>query len=93
MLRIVQNSDATSAKNYFSRGAREYYVDGGQELRGTWRGIGAQKLGLSGDITLAEWHAICDGLNPKTGEKLLQRIKDNRTIGYLRDGRRRCEPF
>ena len=82
MLRIVQNSDATGAKNYFSRGAREYYVDGGQELRGAWRGIGAQKLGLSDDITLAEWHAICDGLNPKTGEKLLQRIKDNRTVGY-----------
>ncbi len=57
-------------------------MDGGQEFRGVWRGIGAQKLGLSGDITLAEWHAICDGLNPKSGEKLLQRIKDNRTIGY-----------
>jgi conjugative relaxase-like TrwC/TraI family protein len=83
VLRIVQNCDAARAKSYYTKGAGEYYLDGQQqEFRGVWRGEGAKKLGLAGEITKADWHAICDGLNPKSGEKLLQRIKDHRTIGY-----------
>ena len=59
----------------------DYYLDG-QELAGVWRGEGAKKLGLTGEIERADWDALCDGINPKTGEKLLQRRKDNRTVGY-----------
>ncbi len=72
MLRITQNSHASGAKSYYS--SSDYYVDG-QELAGVWRGAAAAKLGLSGEISRADWDALCDGLNPKTGEKLLQRIK------------------
>ena len=79
MLRITQNSHASGAKSYYS--SSDYYVDG-QELAGVWRGAAAGKLGLSGEISRADWDALCDGLNPKTGEKLLQRIKSNRTAGY-----------
>jgi conjugative relaxase-like TrwC/TraI family protein len=82
MIRIVQNSAAGRAKSYFTSRAGEYYLDGQQELRGVWRGEAAGKLGLSGEIAKTDWDAICDGLNPKSGEKLLQRLKDNRTVGY-----------
>jgi conjugative relaxase-like TrwC/TraI family protein len=79
MLRITQNSHATGAKSYYS--SSDYYVDG-QERSGAWRGEGAKTLGLAGEITRSAWDALCDQLNPQTGEKLLQRRKDNRTVGY-----------
>ena len=79
MLRITQNSHASGAKSYYS--SSDYYVDG-QELSGVWKGAAAAKLGVSGEVERADWDAVCDGLNPKTGEKLLQRCKSNRTAGY-----------
>ena len=79
MLRVIQNSHAAGAKSYYSTG--DYYLDG-QELAGVWRGEGTKNLGLTGEIARADWDALCDGINPKTGEKLLQRRKDNRTVGY-----------
>jgi conjugative relaxase-like TrwC/TraI family protein len=79
MIRMNQQMHAAGAKNYYSAG--DYYLDG-QELRGVWRGEGSKTLGLMGDISRAEWDALCDGLNPKSGERLLQRIKSHRTIGY-----------
>jgi len=82
MLRVIPNSNVSRAKDYFSKSAGEYYLDGQQELRGVWRGEGAKLLGLSGDISRADWNAICDGFSPKTGEKLVQRLKANRTVGY-----------
>jgi conjugative relaxase-like TrwC/TraI family protein len=79
MLRINQNSHASGAKSYYS--SSDYYVDG-QELSGVWRGKGAAMLGLTGEIQRADWDALCDGINPKTGDRLLQRLKENRTICY-----------
>jgi conjugative relaxase-like TrwC/TraI family protein len=79
MLRITQNSHAGGAKSYYS--SSDYYVDG-QERSGVWRGEGAKTLGLTGGISRTDWDALCDQLNPNTGEKLLQRRKDNRTVGY-----------
>ena len=70
MLRINQNLQAAGAKSYYT--TADYYVDG-QERAGVWRGEGAKKLGLLGENKRADWDALCDGLNPKTGEKLLQR--------------------
>lgn len=82
MLTVYQNQSVDDAKKYFSKSAGEYYVDGQQELKGLWQGEGAKMLGLSGEITQAQWNSICDGFNPRTGEKLVQRFRDNRTVGY-----------
>jgi conjugative relaxase-like TrwC/TraI family protein len=79
MLRITQSKSAADAKRYFR--SSDYFVDG-QERAGLWRGEGAKKLGLTGEITREQWDAICDHLNPNTGEKLNQRRKDNATVGY-----------
>lgn len=79
MLRIHQQSNADAAKSYYTRA--DYLVNQ-NELVGRWRGEGAKRLGLSGEVQHDQWTALCDGLNPTNGEKLLQRLKDTRTIGY-----------
>jgi conjugative relaxase-like TrwC/TraI family protein len=80
MLRIVQNTSAAGAKSYFS--TSDYYAPGQQELKGVWRGKGAERLGLSGTIEKEAWEALCDNRNPVTGEKLTARQKSERRIGY-----------
>jgi conjugative relaxase-like TrwC/TraI family protein len=79
MLRIIQNQHVAGAKSYYS--TADYYTEG-QELAGRWRGNGAKLLGLSGIVKQEQWDAMCDHLDPNTGEKLFQRRKDNRTVGY-----------
>jgi len=79
MLRIRQNKHVAAAKNYYS--AADYYSEG-QELTGRWRGEGAKRLGLSGDVMQAQWDALCDNLHPQTGQRLTGRTDADRTIGY-----------
>jgi conjugative relaxase-like TrwC/TraI family protein len=79
MLRIIQNQHADGAKNYYS--VADYYTEG-QELTGRWRGEGAALLGLTGLIDKRDWDALCDQLDPRTGDQLIARRKVNRTVGY-----------
>jgi conjugative relaxase-like TrwC/TraI family protein len=80
MLRIVQNMQAASAAKYYT--TADYYCEGEQELSGRWRGLGANKLGLSGVIQKDAWEAICTGRDPQTDKSLLLRRNDKRTVGY-----------
>ncbi len=79
MLRINQNSSAGGAKTYYTQA--DYYTEG-QELAGYWRGIGAEKLGLSGTVDKADWESLCDNRYPGTGEPLTLRRKQERRVGY-----------
>jgi hypothetical protein len=79
VLRIVQNQAAGSAKTYYSHAA---YYNEGQELAGIWGGKAAECLGLRGAIEQRDFDALCDNLNPSTGERLTARTKSNRTVGY-----------
>src|SRR5258707_1017415 len=79
MLRITQNSTAGGAKSYYS--TSDYYSEG-QELVGIWRGKGAGRLGLYGNVRRDEWDALCDNRNPTTGGVLTPRQKENRRVGY-----------
>ncbi|HEY4311656.1 MAG TPA: MobF family relaxase [Pirellulales bacterium] len=79
MLRIIQNASPGGAKSYYS--TSDYYTEG-QELIGQWRGKGADRLGLSGDIDKADWEALCDNVHPGTGWPLTVRHKDQRRVGY-----------
>jgi conjugative relaxase-like TrwC/TraI family protein len=81
MLRVRPISSVDQAKSYFA--TPDYYLgDGEQELKGQWRGKGARMLGLSGEVKQADWHALCDNINPQTGEQLTIRQKANRIVGY-----------
>lgn len=80
MLRIIQSAQAGQAKSYYR--ATDYYLGDGQELAGRWRGEGARRLGLAGEVKQAEWDALCDNLDPQTGKRLTARQRDGRTVGY-----------
>jgi len=79
MLRIIQNTSAAGAKSYYS--TADYYTEG-QELTGQWRGEGASRLGLFGDVQKQQWDALCDNQHPQTGQTLTLRQKEHRRIGY-----------
>jgi conjugative relaxase-like TrwC/TraI family protein len=80
MLRVIASRNA---KEYFAESLkREDYYSEGQEVSGDWQGIGAQKLGLSGAVTTAAFESLCDNEKPGTKERLTQRNKSNRTVGY-----------
>lgn len=82
MLRINQQSSAAGAKTYFEEGlAREDYYTR-DAIPGHWGGRGAELLGLSGEVSRNEFLRLCDNLHPATGEKLTQRTRDGRTVGY-----------
>jgi conjugative relaxase-like TrwC/TraI family protein len=61
---------------------REDYYSEGQEVSGDWNGIAAERLGLSGAVTTAAFESLCDNEKPGTNERLTQRNKSNRTVGY-----------
>ena len=80
MLRVIASRNA---KEYFKQSLkREDYYSQGQEISGDWQGIGAQKLGLSGAVTTEAFESLCDNQKPGTNERLTQRNKSNRTVGY-----------
>ncbi len=79
MLRINQNSSAGGAKTYYTQA--DYYTEG-QELAGYWRGMGAEKLGLSGTVDKADWESLCDNRYPGTNLPLTLRRKQERRVGY-----------
>ena len=63
-----------NAKEYF----REHlavgdYYSAGQKVAGEWFGLAAEKLGLKGMVKEADFLALCEGLNPATGEWLTLR--------------------
>jgi len=80
MLRVIASRNA---KEYFKESlSKEDYYTEGQEIRGEWQGIAAEKLGLSGPVTTETFEALCDNKKPGTDERLTQRNKDNRIVGY-----------
>jgi len=80
MLRVIASRNA---KEYFAESLkREDYYSEGQEVSGDWNGIAAERLGLSGAVTTAAFESLCDNEKPGTKERLTQRNKSNRTVGY-----------
>jgi len=80
MLRIIQSTNSAHAKSYYS--TADYYLGNEQELAGQWRGEGARRLGLEGEVKQSEWDALCDNQHPQTGERITSRQRGDRTIGY-----------
>ena len=80
MLRVIASRNA---KEYFKESlSKEDYYTEGQEIRGEWQGIGAQKLGLSGPVNPEAFEALCENKKPGTDQRLTQRNKGNRIVGY-----------
>ncbi len=83
MLRIIVNTSAAGAKQYYADGlSKQDYYSEKQEIIGSWGGEAADKLGLKGDVSKEEFCKLCDNINPQTDEQLTARNNDNRRVGY-----------
>ena len=84
MLFVNATTDNKQAKDYFtaSLSRPDYYLKDAPEMPGQWHGLGAELLGLSGTVDQDRYFALCDNLNPATGESLTPHTKGNRRILY-----------
>lgn len=83
MLRIKPNTHGGRAKEYFNDGlAREDYYTGDDKTPGLWFGKAAERLGLRGQVDRKAFAALCDNVEPSTGERLTARTKSNRRVAY-----------
>lgn len=95
MLRPKPQLNLQNAREYFREHlcVGDYYSEG-QKVSGEWLGTGAEKLGLKGAVGEKEFLALCEGLNPETGERLTQRLNSVRvTDGKLTANRRIFHDF
>ena len=79
MLRITQQASSDAAKQYYA--SADYYAEG-EEVVGLWGGQGARMLGLEGPVSKRAFNALCENRDPRTGDRLTPRTKDDRTVGY-----------
>jgi conjugative relaxase-like TrwC/TraI family protein len=79
LLTIHEVKSAADAKSYYA--ASDYYSQS-QETVGEWGGKLASKLGLSGKVTKEAFDRMVDNQHPATSERLTQRTRDNRRVGY-----------
>lgn len=88
MLRITVNRSASGAKKYYTE---DYYKEGNHTLDyysdkdgaiGLWGGSGANKLGLSGNISKNDFCSLCDNINPNDNKRLTERSNAERRVGY-----------
>lgn len=73
MIRV--NCCKTNAKLYD-------YLTQNREITGQWGGKGSKRLGLSGEVLREAFAALCDNINPQTGETLTVRTRPGRRMGY-----------
>jgi conjugative relaxase-like TrwC/TraI family protein len=78
------------AKEYFREhlSIGDYYAEG-ETVSGEWFGEAAEKLGLKGRVGEKEFLALCEGLNPGTGQKLTLRQNGKRREGHKMVANRR----
>ncbi|HVW96123.1 MAG TPA: MobF family relaxase [Mucilaginibacter sp.] len=83
MIRMIQSTSAEHAKAYFSDALQksDYYIND-QELQGQFHGRLATRIGLEKTATKESFFALCENVNPVTGEPLTPRTKEDRTTGY-----------
>lgn len=83
MLRMIQSVSSAQAKSYYSDALlkSDYYLED-QELGGYFGGKLADRMGLNGKASKADFFALCENRNPLTREQLTPRTDVNRTTGY-----------
>jgi conjugative relaxase-like TrwC/TraI family protein len=84
MLFINPATDTQQAKDYFTRDLSrpDYYLKDVPEMTGQWQGLGAELLGLYGNVDKERYFQLCDNINPATGEQLTPHTRGNRRVLY-----------
>ncbi|WP_220472661.1 MobF family relaxase [Spirosoma foliorum] len=80
---MIQSTSAGQAQAYFNDSLHQsdYYLND-QEQPGCFYGRVAARFDITGVATKNTFHALCENINPITGQALTPRKKDNRTVGY-----------
>ena len=73
----------TYLKNHLR--ANDYYSKG-ERVAGEWVGIGAEKLGLRGEVTPEQFEALRSNHHPLSGEQLTPRTKETRVASTREAG-------
>ena len=68
-IRALSNGDGYAAHHLANN---DYYAEG-ERIAGRWFGQGAARLGLAGEVKFADFEAVRQGLDPRTGEFLRER--------------------
>jgi conjugative relaxase-like TrwC/TraI family protein len=84
MLFVNHATNSKAAKDYFTEhlSKSDYYMRDQQEVVGEWHGRGADILGLTGPVDKESYFRLCENVNPKTGEQLTPRNKNDRRVLY-----------
>jgi conjugative relaxase-like TrwC/TraI family protein len=84
MLFITPSKSATEAKDYYTRqlAPSDYYMNDVAEMPGQWHGLGAELLGLKGNVEQKDFFALADNLNPQTGKNLTRNTQASRRVLY-----------
>lgn len=69
---ISARKSVGAAVAYFKHMARDEYYTGDHKADGEWDGRGTERLALEGHVSKADFEALLNGLDPKTGEPLAQ---------------------
>ena len=79
MVTAKTQHNLNNAQSYFAEhlAVGDYYQEG-QKVAGEWFGLGAQSLGLKGVIREADFLALCENQNPRSGDTLTQRTNSVR---------------
>ncbi|WP_240543752.1 MobF family relaxase [Spirosoma foliorum] len=80
---MIQSTSSGQAKEYFNESLHQsdYYLNN-QEQPGQFYGNVAARFGIVGVATQNAFQALCENINPVTGQALTPRKRDNRTVGY-----------
>ncbi len=88
MLNINTITDSDAAKDYYnsewskSDDLDKYYKNDEVVFgKDQWGGKAAAMLGLEGDVEKQDFYALCDNINPQTGDPITPKTKANRRIG------------
>ncbi len=84
MIFITPTMNAAAAKDYYTRQLErsDYYMKDSAEMPGQWHGLGAELLGLKGEVKQGDYFSLCDNVNPETGESLTRNTKTQRRVLY-----------
>ncbi len=90
MIRPKVQLNLKNARDYFREHlcVGDYYAEG-QTISGEWIGRGAELLGLEGRVREKEFLDLCGGLDPRSGERLTQRLNSTRLNGEAVEPNRR----
>jgi len=75
MLTISAPLSSGQAQSYhkleFTSGSQNYYQQG-DTVQGEWQGLLAQKFGLAGAVSAADFTHLTEGIHPSTGEQMVK---------------------